>query len=150
LGGDDSHPSCRRRREAFQRTLAQLGLPEGATIDCRWDPDRASRTVSELPASSGLTAVLAGDDVLAAGASRGPRESGGQVAEVLGGPGWGDVRLGAWVHPALPSERIDEHRRGVELVEELLRVMRGGDHAMDRPSITEVLRRESTGPAPDR
>src|SRR5699024_5812860 len=138
------------RREAFQRTLAQLGLPEGATIDCRWDPDRASRTVSELPASSGITAVLADDDVLAAGAIRGAGESGRQVPEDLSVTGWGDLPLGAWMHPSLTTVRIDHHRHGVELLEELLRVMRGDDPSMDRPSITEVLWRESTGPAPDR
>src|SRR5699024_2106070 len=174
LGGDDSHPSrrrglaalghreprplagaatppsARRRREAFQRTVAQLGLPEGATIDCRWDPDRASRTVSELPASSGITAVLADDDVLAAGAIRGAGESGRQVPEDLSVTGWGDLPLGAWSHASLTTVRIDHHRHGVELLEELLRVMRGDDPSMDRPSITEVLWRESTGPAPDR
>jgi len=149
VSGDDSHPSCRRRREAFQRTLAQLGLPEGATIDCRWDPGRASRAVSELPASSGITAVLADDDVLAAGAIRGAGESGRQVPEDLSVSGWGDLPLGSWMHPSLTTVRIDHHRHGVELLEELLRVMRGDDPSMDHPSITEVVWRESTGPSPD-
>ena len=49
--------------------------------------------------------------------------------------------------PSLTTVSIDHHRLGAELLEELLRVMRGEDPALDRPTITEVVWRESTGPA---
>src|SRR5699024_6407218 len=104
----------------------------------------------ELPASSGITAALADDDVLAAGAIRGAGESGRQVPEDLSVTGWGDLPLGAWMQPTLTTVRSDHHRRGGELREGRPRVMRGDDPSMDRPSITEVLWRESSGPAPDR
>src|SRR5699024_1966630 len=81
-------------------------------------------------------------------AIRGAGESGRQVPEDLSVTGWGDLPLGAWMHPSLTTVRIDHHRHGVELLEELLRVMRGDDPSMDRPSITEGLWREATGPGP--
>lgn len=150
LGGDHGHPSCRRRREAFARTLAQLRLPEGTVVDCRWDPERARRAVRDLPASTGITAVLADADLLAAGALRGAAERGWRTPEDLSVSGWGDLPLGAWMRPTLTTVRIDHRRHGVELLEELLRVMRGDEPTMDQPSITEVVWRESTGPAPRR
>ena len=150
LSGDHGHPSSRRRREAFQRTVDQLDLPTGAVSECGWDPELARRAVTELPASSGITAVLADDDLLAAGAIRGAAERGWRVPEELSVTGWDDLPLGSWMRPSLTTVRIDHRRHGVELLEELLRVMRGEGPSMDQPSITEVVWRESTGPAPER
>ena len=150
LGGDHGHPSSRRRREALQRTLAEFDLLAGTTVDCGWDPERALRAVAELPEGTGVTAVLADDDLLAAGAIRGAAARGWRVPEDLSVTGWDDLPLASWMRPSLTTVRIDHHRHGVELLEELLRVMRGEAPAMDQPSITEVVWRESTGPAPQR
>lgn len=150
LSGDRSHPSSRRRHESFQRTVTQLGLRSGGVVDCGWDPEVARRELRELPADTGITAALADDDLLAAGAIRGAGERGWRVPEDLSVTGWDDLPLASWMKPALTTVHIDHRRHGAELIEELLRVMRGDDPAMDQPSITEVVWRESTGPVPER
>lgn len=147
LSGDHHHPSSRRRRESFQRTVEELGLRSAGVVDCGWDPEVARRTLRELPSGTDVTAVLADDDLLAAGAIRGADERGWRVPEDLSVSGWDDLPLSAWMRPSLTTVRIDHRRHGVELLEELLRVMRGDAPSMDQPSITEVVWRESTGPA---
>lgn len=150
LTGDHGHPSSQRRREAFLHTVQELGLRSAGVIDCRWDAGRARRAVLDLPATTAVTAVLAANDLVAAGAVRGAAERGWRVPEDLSVTGWDDLPLGEWMTPSLTTVSIDNHRLGTELLEELLRVMRGDAPAMNRPSITKVIWRESTGPAPTR
>ena len=145
LTGDRHHPSSQRRREAFRRAIEELGLRSAGVVDCRWDPEAARRTILDLPECTGVTAVLASDDVVAAAVVRAAAERGWRVPGDLSVTGWDDLPLGAWMSPSLTTVAIDNHRLGAELLEELLRVMRGEDPAMDRPSITEVVWRESTG-----
>ncbi|MEE1617685.1 LacI family DNA-binding transcriptional regulator [Brachybacterium sp. J153] len=150
LTGDRGHPSSQRRREAYLHAVDDLGLRSAGVIDCGWDPEVARRTILELPADTATTAVLAADDVVAAGVIRGARERGWRIPEDLSVTGWDDLPLGAWMSPSLTTVSIDNHRLGAELLEELLRVMRGEDPAMNRPTITRLVWRESTGPAPAR
>jgi len=150
LCGDRDHPSSRRRCESYLRTAEQLGLRSAEVVDCGWDPDLARRTVLELPQDSGPTAVLADDDLLAAGAIRGAGERGWSIPEHLSVTGWGDLPLASWMRPSLTTVHLDHHRHGAELLEELLRVMRGDSPAMDQPAITKIAWRESVGPAPER
>lgn len=150
LTGDHSHPSSQRRRESFLHTVQELGLRSAGVIDCRWDAERARRAILDLPADTAVTAVLAANDLVAAGAVRGAAERGWRVPEDLSVTGWDDLPLGAWMTPSLTTVSIDHHRLGAELLEELLRVMHGDAPAMNRPSITKVIWRESTGPAPVR
>ena len=150
LTSDHSHPSSQRRREAFLQTVRELGLHSAGVIDCDWGAERARRAIHDLSADTKVTAVLAANDVVAAGAIRGATERGWRVPEDLSVTGWEDLPLGAWMSPSLTTVSIDHHRLGAELLEELLRVMRGDTPAMDRPSITKVIWRESTGPAPAR
>ena len=147
LAGDHAHPSSQRRRESFLHTVQELGLRSAGVVDCRWDATRARRAILDLPEDTPVTAALAANDLLAAGAIRGAVERGWRVPEDLSVTGWDDLPLGAWMTPSLTTVSIDHHRLGAELLEELLRVMRGEDPALDRPTITEVVWRESTGPA---
>lgn len=147
LTGDRGHPSSQRRSEAFLHAVEELGLHSAGVVDCRWDPDAARRTILDLPGSTEVTAVLGADDVVAAAVIRAAAERGWQVPQDLSVTGWDDLPLGAWMSPSLTTVSIDKHRLGAELLEELLRVMRGKDPAMNRPSITEVVWRESTGRA---
>lgn len=150
IAGEHEHPASMRRLEAYERTVRELGLRSAGTVDGRWDAEVARRAIRDLPADSPVTAVLAGDDTLAAGAVRGAVERGWRVPEDLSVTGWDTQPLSAAMIPSLTSVAIDHHRLGAELLQELLRVRGGGTPAMDRPSITQILWRESTGPAPAR
>lgn len=150
LTGDHSHPSSQRRRESFLRTVQERGLHSAGVIDCGWDAESARRAIRELPADTAVTAVLAANDLVAAGAIRGAAERGWRVPEDLSVTGWDDLPLGAWMSPSLTTVSIDHRRLGAELLEELLRVMRGDSPEMNRRSITKVVWRDSTGPAPVR
>lgn len=144
------HPASMRRLEAYERTVEELGLHSAGVVDGRWDAEIARRTVRDLPADSSVTAVLTGTDTLAAGAVRGAVERGWRVPEDLSVTGWDTQPLSAAMIPSLTSVAIDHSRLGAELLQELLRVMGGQAPAMDRPTITSILWRESTGPAPER
>lgn len=150
LTGETDHPASVRRREAFERAVRELDLRSAGVVDCRWDPAIAASAVRDLPRDTGVTAVLAGNDTLAAGAVRGAAERGWSVPGDLSVTGWDTQPLSAAMLPALTSVAIDHRRLGADLLTELLRVMGGDAPEMDRPSITQIVWRESTGPARDR
>lgn len=150
ITGERGHPAAMRRLEAYERTVRELGLRSAGIVEGRWDAELARQAIRSLPAGSPVTAVLAADDALAAGAVRGAAERGWRVPQDLSVTGWDTQPLSAAMIPSLTSVAIDHHRLDADLLQELLQVMGGSAPAMDRPSITRIIWRESTGAAPAR
>ncbi|WP_114855740.1 LacI family DNA-binding transcriptional regulator [Brachybacterium sp. YJGR34] len=150
LTGESGHPSSQRRREAFLHAAERHDLEVATVIDGGWDPEHARATILELPEDTPITAVVAADDLVAAGVIRGAAERGWRVPEHLSVTGWEDLPLGAWMTPSLTTVATDHHRLGADLLRELLRIMHGEGPALDGAAITRTIWRESTGPAPRR
>lgn len=148
VSGDYAHSSARQRRAVYLNTLQRLGLRSFAVADCSWSAPLAHQAVLDLPEDSGVTAVIAANDSLAAGAISGARERGWEVPRDLSVTGWDNNPVAAAMDPALTSVSIEHAVLGRHAVAQLLTVL--GDHPQPPPHgpITHVMWRTSTGPAP--
>jgi DNA-binding LacI/PurR family transcriptional regulator len=148
LAGDYAHTSARCRRQVYLESIERLGLESHGVADCEWLADKARRAVLDLPADSGVTAVVCANDLLAAGAIRGAVERGWRVPEQLSVTGWDDNPLGAVMVPSLTTVTVDHERLGRRAIRRLLAVLQGEPEPEEHDLITSVVWRESTGDAP--
>ncbi|GGM14600.1 LacI family transcriptional regulator [Streptomyces fumigatiscleroticus] len=146
LAGDYAHTSARARKQVYLETVQRLGLESHGVVDCEWLAERARRAITELPADSGVTAVIAANDLLATGALRGALERGWQVPRDLSVTGWDDNPLGAEMMPSLTSVAVDHERLGRRAVRRLLAVLSGEPEPEEQDLLTQVIWRESTAP----
>lgn len=146
LAGDYAHASARSRRQVYLDTLQRLGLESYGVVDCDWLADRARRSMLDLPSDSGVTAVIAANDLLAAGAVRGALERGWDVPGDLSVSGWGNDPLGAVMMPSLTTIEMDHQRLGRRAIGRLLAVLRDEPVPEDEVPLSSVVWRESTAP----
>lgn len=146
VAGDYAYSSARHRKEVYLATIERLGLESHGVVDCDWQADRARQAVLDLPVEAGVTAVIAANDVLAAGAISGATLRGWQVPRDLSVTGWDDNPVAAAMTPAITTVSIDHERLGRRAVMHLLAVLQGKPEPEDNEPITTIIWRESTGP----
>lgn len=146
LAGDYSHTSARARKQVYLETVRRLGLDSHGVIDCDWMAARARQAILELPTDSGVTAVIAANDLLATGALRGALERGWRVPHDLSITGWDNNPLGAEMMPTLTTVAVDHERLGRRAVQRLLAALNGVPATEDPSLLTRVIWRESTAP----
>ncbi|CAM3413238.1 LacI family DNA-binding transcriptional regulator [Occultella aeris] len=147
LAGNYEHTSARLRREVYLATIERLGLHSHGIIDCDWHAGPAEQAMLALPAGA-ATAVIAGNDVVAAGALRGAAARGWRVPQDLSITGWDNHTLGGILSPTLTTVQMDHERLGGRAITRLLAALRAEPEPQDDAPIGTVLWRESTGPAP--
>ncbi|MDN4478560.1 LacI family DNA-binding transcriptional regulator [Demequina sp. SYSU T00039] len=152
LAGDLEHASAVSRREVYLETIASLGLHSYGVIECGWSPERAGDAVGALPGAAGVTAVIAANDKLAAGAIRGAARRGWTVPGDLSITGWDDNELSSVMMPSLSTVSVDHARLGRRIARDLLALVDASPAAPpdDEEPITRIVWRESTGRAPVR
>ncbi|GLI01490.1 LacI family DNA-binding transcriptional regulator [Phytohabitans aurantiacus] len=148
LAGDYVHMSARRRREVYIETIERLGLDSYGVIDCDWLAQRARQAILDLPEGSGVTAVIAANDVLAVGAISGAYLRGWLVPGDLSVTGWDDNPVAAAMTPAVTTVSVDYQSLGRRAVSRLLATLRGEEAPESREPVSAAIWRESTGPAP--
>jgi DNA-binding LacI/PurR family transcriptional regulator len=150
VAGDYAHASARQRRQVYLDTLGRLGLESHGVADCAWSAEAARQAVLGLPPGSGVTAVIGANDLVAAGAMRGAWERGWKVPEDLSVTGWDNNPVTAFLPPSLTTVDVDHERLGRRVLARLLAALRGEPAPEEDEPITQVIWRESTGPAPER
>jgi DNA-binding LacI/PurR family transcriptional regulator len=145
LAGDYAHAVARHRKEVYLATIERLSLESHDVIDCDWQAARARRAILDLPAKAGVTAVIAANDVLAAGAISGATLRGWQVPGDLSVTGWDDNPVAAAMTPAITTVSVDHERLGRRCVLRLLAVLEGKPEPEDHEPITRIIWRQSTG-----
>ncbi len=148
VAGDYRHTSARNRRDVVVRTAERLGLEPVRVVDGDWSAESGLRAVLALPQDSGVTAVVAANDVVAAGVLRGAWERGWRVPDDLSVTGWDDNPVTAFLAPTLTTVAIDHATVGRRAIAPLLARLRGETATVTGGPITEVRWRESVGPAP--
>ncbi|MGP0225127.1 LacI family DNA-binding transcriptional regulator [Paenarthrobacter sp. NCHU4564] len=148
LAGDYRHTSARSRREVYEATIEDLGVESAGVIDCDWSSEAARAAVLGLGERSGVTAIIAADDVLAAGAIRGALDRGWRVPEDVSITGWDNNRVAAAMAPSLTSVAVDHERLGRHGMACLLAAMRNEEPPSAEGSLTTIIWRESTAPPP--
>jgi DNA-binding LacI/PurR family transcriptional regulator len=148
VSGDYVHTSARNRRQVYLDTIDRLGLRSHGVVDCGWDWQRARQAVLNLPSASGVTAVIGANDKVAAGAIRGALERGWRVPGDLSVTGWDNSAIGEIMPPSITTVAVDHERLGRQTLTRLLARMREEPDQHDPSPITQIIWRESTGPAP--
>jgi LacI family transcriptional regulator, galactose operon repressor len=140
-----------RRYNGYLRAMEEAGLnPKVSELNSREGEDMgylAAKLV--LQQSTPPTAIFAGDDAAASGVYKAARDSGLSIPEDLSVAGFNDTSDASALHPPLTSVRVFTDELGKQLAEVLLRRIARPD--LQSRSITlptQLVRRESCGPAP--
>ncbi|GAB2511833.1 LacI family DNA-binding transcriptional regulator [Nocardiopsis aegyptia] len=148
VSGSLGFASARERKRTYLATVERLGLESHGVVDGDWSPESGREAVRMLAADSGVTAVIAGNDVVAAGVVRGALDRGWSVPGDLSVTGWDNDPVGAYLSPALTTVDVDRERLGAEAMERLVATVRGTEPKLSAEPLNRIIWRESTGPAP--
>ena len=138
--------SARARLQVFTETVDRLGLEVVGVSEGDWSAECGVRAMHALNESNRPTAVVAGNDLIAAGVVRGSLERGWRVPEDLSVTGWDNHAIGAFLFPSLTTVDIDLERLGANAMKRLIAALRGEVADPDSAPLTRVIWRESTGP----
>ncbi len=140
------------RLSAFRETMAEAGLPvvEAWILGSDWTAEAAARDSAELLGRADRpTAVVAASDEMAIGVQESARRLGVRVPEDLSIIGIDDYVLSGVL--GLTTVRQDVAAQGREAARLLLQALADDGHVVSDEVVlmpTELVRRESTGPAP--
>ena len=138
------HPVVRPRLDEDALGLTSAGVTWGP-----WDGAYARDVIAALPDDSPVTAIVAGNDELAAGAIAGAVQRGWSVPARVSVSGWDDNPVGAFMPPALTTVRVDHASLGRAAMERLIASVRGTPLAVeDQPPLNTVIWRASVASAP--
>ena len=148
LAGPQDYASARNRRKTFVDTTARLGV-SGSVVYGDWNGQSGYDLMTALPVDTLITAVVAGNDLVATGAIRAALRRGWRVPRDLSVFGWDDNELCRFTTPSLSTVAIDRERQGREAMQRLIARIRGTEPPRpDASSLHTVIPRESIGPVP--
>ena len=148
ITGDLQFASARARRDTYLETIASLGLESTGVIEGDWSAESGMAAVRSRPDRDRATAVVAANDLVAAGAIRAAMDRGWRVPDDLSVTGWDDQQLGRLMSPALTSVEVDLEGLGSRAMTRLISALRSEPVPSEAQQIHRVIWRESTGPAP--
>jgi len=146
-GPDDSTPA-RVRAEAWRARLRAAGRPVPTVLHGDWSAASGYALGARLADDPEVTAVFCANDEMAAGLVRALHEHARRVPADVSVVGFDDIAMAEYLWPPLTTVRQDFPRIGVELVDLLVRQIRGhetltGHHVLIP---TSLVVRESTAP----
>lgn len=154
-----------QRTRGFRAGLLERGVPARGIAVVEAPPSfDGGYDAADALIDAGVTAIACGNDVMALGVLRRAYERGVDVPGELSVSGFDDIASSAQIAPALTTVRVDKRAIGYESVRRLLARIReqragiqrgalsdGGGSTPIRSIVpTELVVRESTGPAPAR
>lgn len=150
LGGLPGNTALDARVAGYRSALAEHGLPPQAAhvIDCGLGRANGQRAMAELLKDRrDFTAVVAGDDMVAAGALRAIADAGLRVPDDISVVGYNDIPLAADFNPPLTTVRTPAEELGREAVRIALRTP---EDAMSTRHVlgTHIVVRESVAAPP--
>lgn len=144
VAGSANFASARARREAFVHTVHGLGLEVTGVFDGDWSGESGIRAAHTWDPDRHPTAVIAANDVVAAGVIRGAWERGLRVPDQLSVTGWDNHVLGQFGVPSLTTVDVDLEGLGRNAMRRLISVVKDEEAAPVQPLINRVIWREST------
>ncbi|WP_418276674.1 LacI family DNA-binding transcriptional regulator [Isoptericola jiangsuensis] len=153
VAGPDQFASARARRDAYLAAIERAAT-DPATADVvslgvvggSWSPEAARLALRALPDSAPPLAVVAANDLLAAGVLRGAAERGWTAPGDVVVTGWDDDAVGAYLTPSLTTVDVDFTEAGRRAMQRLLAAVRGDDPPERGAAVARIVWRESTGP----
>ncbi|MEV5070880.1 LacI family DNA-binding transcriptional regulator [Microbacterium sp. LMI12-1-1.1] len=148
ITGDLQFASARARRDTYLAAIETLGLESFDVVEGDWSSESGMAAIRSLPDRGRPTAVVAPNDLVAAGAIRGAIDRGWAVPDDLSVTGWDDQPLGRLLRPALTTVEVDLEGLGSRAMARLIRALRDEPLPTEVRPIHRVIWRESTGAAP--
>jgi LacI family transcriptional regulator/LacI family repressor for deo operon, udp, cdd, tsx, nupC, and nupG len=147
LAGPDGYPNEVRLR-GFRDACSRLGV-EGSELGPFAARFQDGVRAADLVLATSVTAVVAYNDEIAAGAVNRLADRGVAVPGAISVVGFDDTQLAEMVTPRLTTVRIPAAMAGTAAIEMLLDVVRGRDAGLRTPRelSAELVVRSSTGPA---
>lgn len=149
-GLTEDNDRARQRREGFRDALNGHGIDAGAApvIETHYGLDEGAAAARDLLAlPDPPTAIICGNDVLAAGAIAGVNAIGRSVPESVSVVGFDNVELARVVNPGLTTVHVPHRRIGREAARILLEMI-GGERGPQRVQLeTRLVERQSLASA---
>lgn len=139
------------RVEGVRDALARhnLDLPSHYLVEVPYELEAAKLATEKIMANSPRpTAIVCGNDVIAAGALIYARNVGIRVPEDVSVTGFDDLDLAVVVDPPLATVHVPHREMGRTVAEMLLKTRDGEDGPVRLELDTQFVVRESVGPAP--
>lgn len=148
LGGPRGSWSNQQRRAAVAAEADELGM--GLTEYGPFEPQiHAGLGAADLLHSSDITGIIAYNDLIALGVLNRLAERGLKVGEDVSVVGVDDSPLAAMARPSLTTVAVRGDRAGSAAVDLLLKVLQDSELSDVIQLHTQLVARDSTGPAPD-
>lgn len=148
VSGDLNFASARTRRQVFCETIDRLRLDSAGVFDGDWSGESGIEAVRSLPDDDPPTAVIAANDLVAAGVIRGAYDRGWSVPGDLSVTGWDNQGVGQFVFPSLTTVDVNLEQVGHNAMSRLVATLRQEEYIDPRVPINRLLWRESTAAAP--
>ncbi|GHO58583.1 LacI family DNA-binding transcriptional regulator [Ktedonobacter robiniae] len=149
--GPSSNMFGMERLFGAQQALASAGrsLDPSLVRQSGWNMQQAYEAAAQLLSERrDFTAIIAGSDLMAIGILRALRERGLHVPEDVSLSGFDDLELASYTDPGLTTVRQDRVAMGRGAIQLLLRLIQGEQHLAPLILPTQLIARQSTGPAP--
>ncbi|MET9966166.1 substrate-binding domain-containing protein [Streptomyces sp. NPDC006356] len=149
VAGSQEWASARNRRAVYVEAIERLGLESYGVVDGDWSIRSGYEAARDLPADSGVTAVLAANDYVAMGVIRGFQDRGTRVPEDMSVFGWDNEEFTQYFSPAISTVHTDKEEVGRQAMLSLLALLRGESGPVaDVADLFRIIPRESSGPVP--
>jgi LacI family transcriptional regulator, repressor for deo operon, udp, cdd, tsx, nupC, and nupG len=149
VAGSPDWASALNRRAVYEETIAELGLESYGVVVGDWSVRSGYEAAQNLPAESGVTAVLAANDYVAMGVIRGFHDRGVRVPDDVSVFGWDDEQFTQYFQPSMSTVRLDRDAMGRQAMLSLLAHIKGEPQpAVQLGRVHEIVPRGSSGPAP--
>lgn len=146
IAGPPDYPAAVARRDAYLATMDRLRLESLGVVGGDWSGATANQSVQALPDDTPPLAIIAANDVLAAGAIRGAITRGWTVPGDVSVTGWDDLTMSAHFIPSLTTVFQDRQRLGSYSMQRLLAAIRGTEPPTQEGALQKVIWRESVAP----
>lgn len=148
VAGDAQFASAKARRQGYLDTVERLGLESVGVFDGDWSGESGIEAIRSLPSRSRPTAVIAANDLVAAGVVRGALERGWDVPGDVSVTGWDNNSVGQFMSPSLTTVDVDLERLGSKAMAKLIAgLLDTPPETKDEP-LFRIIWRESTAEPP--
>jgi len=137
------------RIDGFREAIQDKGLDfeDVQVLETKYEIESGARGFAQIIESDAhVTAVICGNDVIAAGALSAAKEMGYKVPEDVSITGFDDMDLGRIVEPALTTVHVPHHKMGVKAAQELVAMVEHKSADVPHCLETQIVLRNSLGP----
>ena len=149
VAGSQDWASGRNRRAVYLEAMERLGLESYGVVGGEWSVQSGYEAARDLPANSGVTAIVAANDHVAFGVIRGLQDRGIRVPDDVSVVGWDNEELGRFLSPTLTTVELNLGLIGRQTMRELIARIEDREPPSFAPEVMgRLITRGSSGPAP--